>query len=73
MNTATTRWMGTGSGRAEVVGRRCRWSVGGDLEGCPLRDGAFVVEPFDEVEERLDGEHLGVRVVFDVDRDDDRV
>lgn len=30
-----------------------------------------MVEPFDEVEECLNGEHFGVRVVFEVDRDDD--
>jgi len=30
-----------------------------------------VVEPFDEAEECLDGEYLGVGVVFDVDGDGD--
>lgn len=46
-------------------------SLGGDLEGCSRRDGALVVEPFDEAEECLNGEHLEVRVVFEVDGDDD--
>ena len=71
MSTATTRCVETGSGRGEVVGRRCRRSFGGDLEGRPRWGDAFVVEPLDELEECLNGEHLGERVVFDVDRDDD--
>ncbi len=69
-----------GVGRPVVpVGRLvlgCRGGSGnvggvGDLEGCPRRGGAFVVEPFDEAEECLDGEHLGERVVLEVDGDDD--
>ena len=45
--------------------------VSGDLEGRSCWDGAFVVEPLDEAEECLNGEHLDERIVFEVDGDDD--
>lgn len=63
--------METGSGRAEAVGR----CVGGHSAVISrvvrAETGALVVEPLDEAEECLNGDHLDKRIVFEVNRDHD--